>query len=184
MTNREKWVNFIYGIATGNYKKRIMIAPFAGILFLSITSLFVIIPIYFEKYVNLSRLWSYPLNYILSAPFFIFGFILVVWTNFIFIKIKGSPVPLNPPPRLVTNGPFAFSRNPMTSGLFFIMFGFGLYYSSILSIIVFTPLYIYLHIKELKVIEEPELIKRLGKAYIEYQKKVPMFFPWRSTKLP
>lgn len=28
-------------------------------------------------------------------------------------------------------------------------------------------------------IEEPELEKRIGSSYVEYRKKVPMFFPYR-----
>jgi protein-S-isoprenylcysteine O-methyltransferase Ste14 len=35
-------------------------------------------------------------------------------------------------------------------------------------------LFIYI---ELKAIEEPELEMRLGEAYREYKKRVPMFFP-------
>jgi len=182
MTFKEKWIEFIYRTATGNFKKKIIITPIAGILFLFISSLFVFVPIYIEKLLNIPHLWSSPLNYILSVPFFILGLILVIWTNFIFIRIKGSPVPLNPPPKLITTGSFAFSRNPMTGGLFLLMFGFGFYYSSILSIIIFIPLYIFFHVKELKAIEEPELIKRLGDDYIEYRKKVPMFFPWKPRR--
>jgi protein-S-isoprenylcysteine O-methyltransferase Ste14 len=35
---------------------------------------------------------------------------------------------------------------------------------------------------ELKAIEEPELEKRLGKDYVEYKKRVPMFFPWMKVR--
>jgi protein-S-isoprenylcysteine O-methyltransferase Ste14 len=31
---------------------------------------------------------------------------------------------------------------------------------------------------EFKIIEEPELEKRLGTPYVKYKKKVPMFFPY------
>jgi protein-S-isoprenylcysteine O-methyltransferase Ste14 len=35
---------------------------------------------------------------------------------------------------------------------------------------------------ELKHIEEPELVKRLGKEYVEYRKRTPMFVPrWKGT---
>lgn len=182
MALKEKWVNTIFKIATGNYKKRLVLTPVAGILFLSITSLFVIIPIYLEHRLGFPEIIVNPINYLLSLPFFVLGIILVLWTNFIFLKIKGSPVPLNPPPKLITHGPFAYSRNPMTSGLFLIMFGFGFYYSSLLSVLIFTPLYIFIHAKELKAIEEPELEKRLGAEYMEYKKKIPMFFPRRLIK--
>jgi protein-S-isoprenylcysteine O-methyltransferase Ste14 len=34
-----------------------------------------------------------------------------------------------------------------------------------------------MNVWELKKVEEPELIRRLGKAYVEYKKRTPMFFP-------
>lgn len=42
---------------------------------------------------------------------------------------------------------------------------------------LFTPLFIALNYWELKWIEEPELEKRLGGAYLEYRAKTPMFLP-------
>ena len=36
---------------------------------------------------------------------------------------------------------------------------------------------------ELKIIEEPELEKRLGKEYLEYKKRTPMFIPHLSKML-
>jgi protein-S-isoprenylcysteine O-methyltransferase Ste14 len=42
---------------------------------------------------------------------------------------------------------------------------------------IFTPLFILINVWELKAIEEPELLKRLGQDYIEYRKRTPMFFP-------
>lgn len=102
------------------------------------------------------------------------GALLMLWSMFVFARVKGTPVPFNPPPKLVTTGPFAYSRNPMTIGLFILMFGIGFYFSSITSVIIFTPLYIYLNILEFKYIEEPELEKRLGQDYVEYKKKVKL----------
>ena len=41
----------------------------------------------------------------------------------------------------------------------------------------FITLFIALNVWELKAIEEPELAKRLGEAYLEYKKNTPMFIP-------
>jgi protein-S-isoprenylcysteine O-methyltransferase Ste14 len=41
-----------------------------------------------------------------------------------------------------------------------------------------TPLFMVLTFLEFKMIEEPELEKRIGAAYVEYRQKVPMFFPY------
>lgn len=48
-----------------------------------------------------------------------------------------------------------------------------------------TPLYILMHLIELKKAEEPELERRFGAAYQEYRCRVPMFVPrpWRRGSL-
>ena len=84
---------------------------------------------------------------------------------------------MNPPPQLVTTGPYAYTRNPMLTGVFALLFGFGVLFGSVSLLIVFTPLFIFINYWELKAIEEPELEKRLGEEYVEYRKKTPMFFP-------
>ena len=58
-------------------------------------------------------------------------------------------------------GPYVRSRNPMMTGLFFMFFGLGFLLGSI----------------GLKRVEEPELERRLGAAYVEYRRKTPMFIP-------
>jgi protein-S-isoprenylcysteine O-methyltransferase Ste14 len=81
----------------------------------------------------------------------------------------------------VDTGPYAYVRNPMVSGVVITIFGLGLLLKSISLAFIFTPvLFIFIYV-ELKVIEEPELELRLGKAYTQYKKKVPMFFPRFSS---
>jgi len=130
-----------------------------------------------------SKLISYPLNLSISLFILTLGLFLIFWSISDFIKVKGTPVPFNPPPKLVTNGPYSYIRNPMLSGVFIFMFGFGILFKSISLVFIFTPLFILLNFLELKNIEEPELEKRLGKDYSKYKKRVPMFIPkLRRTK--
>jgi protein-S-isoprenylcysteine O-methyltransferase Ste14 len=108
----------------------------------------------------------------------------VGWSVLNFHKVKGTPVPFNPPPRLVTTGPYAYVRNPMLSGVFVLLFGLGILFGSVCVIFIFTPLFILVNVWELKAIEEPELVKRLGDEYVEYRKRTPMFFPdFRITRM-
>ena len=65
----------------------------------------------------------------------------------------------------------------MLTGVFLILFGLAIWYGSISLFFIFTPLYILLHVVELKKIEEPELAKRLGKEYLEYKKVTPCASP-------
>ena len=78
---------------------------------------------------------------------------------------------------LIEVGPYRYSRNPMLTGIFIMLFGIGVLMSSAFLMFVFTPLFIVLNTVELKYIEEPELEKRLGEPYVRYKKRVPMFFP-------
>jgi protein-S-isoprenylcysteine O-methyltransferase Ste14 len=70
----------------------------------------------------------------------------------------------------------------MMTGLFITLFGLGIWCRSISLVFIFSPLFVLLSAWELKAIEEPELEKRLGKEYIEYKKRVPMFFPWMKPR--
>jgi len=106
----------------------------------------------------------------------------MLWSILYFIKAKGTPVPFNSPPKLVTTGPYSYIRNPMLSGVFILMFGFGIFFRSISLVFIFTPLFILFNFLELKTIEEPELKNRLGKDYSKYKKRVPMFFPKLKKK--
>ena len=108
--------------------------------------------------------------------------LLIGWSVQNFLKVKGTPVPFNPPPQLVTSGPYAYTRNPMLTGVFALLFGFGIFFGSVSLLFVFTPLFILLNFWELKAIEEPELVKRLGQEYIEYREMTPMFVPRFSSR--
>ncbi len=173
----ERSIDFLYRMASGNVVRRTILTPIFGLFYLIITSLFVIIPILIERWLHIPKYIDYRAVIYISYVLFLIGIILIVWTNAYFILAKGSPVPVNPPRRLVDTGPFSISRNPMTTGYFFVLYGFGFYYSSLLSLLIFTPLFIFIHYKYFKAIEEPELEKRLGEDYIKYKKRVPMFFP-------
>ncbi len=89
-------------------------------------------------------------------------------------------MPLSPPTKLIVTGPYAYSRNPMLSGLFLILFGIGFLFQSLSLIVIFTPLFILITFLEFKMIEEPELEKRFGEAYVKYKGEVSMFFHYRG----
>lgn len=123
---------------------------------------------------------EYPMNLIIAFPLLAVGIGWWIWTVRLFLKAKGTPVPLRPPPRLITTGPYEISRNPMLTGIFFTMFGIGFAAQSTSLVFIVTPLFIVLNYLELKWIEEPELEKRFGREYLDYKKRTPMFFPKRK----
>jgi protein-S-isoprenylcysteine O-methyltransferase Ste14 len=173
-------VNNIYAIATGSMKKRKLYTPLGALVFFTVTGIFIALPLLIENIFNMPRFDYYPWNIIVCLPFVCVGVFYTLWSLQIFFKSKGTPVPFNPPPQLIVTGPYKYSRNPMTAGLFLQMLGLGILLGSILLTFVFTPLYIFFHYKQLKNVEEPELEMRLGEEYIDYKKKVPMFLPWKK----
>jgi len=105
------------------------------------------------------------------------GTIMVVWTALFFFSAHGTPVPLNPPRRLVTTGPYGVTRNPMLTGWFTAFFGLGIVLGSAVLFLVVTPVLIAVFTVFVIKIEEPELTKRFGDSYVQYCKQVPRFFP-------
>jgi len=171
------WIDFLYKSATGTKKIRTTLTPICVIIFGLFTIFFIFIAIKIDNLFNLPKIIISSSNLYISMPLIFLGIILTGWSVFHFLKVKGTPVPLNPPPKLVNFGPYAYTRNPMLTGIFLFMFGIGFWIGSFSLILVFTPLFILVNTLELKMIEEPELEKRLGKEYIEYKNKTPMFIP-------
>jgi protein-S-isoprenylcysteine O-methyltransferase Ste14 len=172
-----KWVELINKVAVGDLKYKIIFAPIAGLLFLCFICFFIIISISIDDLFRFPKIFNWSFNHFISTPFIVMGFILMAYSMFHFLKVRGTPVPFSPPPKLVTSGPYRYARNPMLTGIFIQLFGLAIRLNSISLFFVFTPLFILVNVWEIKMVEEPELIKRLGKEYIDYKNRVPMFFP-------
>jgi len=177
MSIRERWINFLYRAAKGTGKTRMLLTPIGVILFGVFTGLFVALAMLTDRWLSLP--WPLPggPSWFIAVLFLIVGTGQMAWSALHFLKVKGTPVPFNPPPELVTTGPYRFSRNPMLTGVFILLFGIGFAVKSLSLIVFFTPLYILANVSEIKAIEEPELVKRLGEAYIAYRRRTPMFMP-------
>jgi protein-S-isoprenylcysteine O-methyltransferase Ste14 len=177
MEFRKRWVNLLHKVATGTKKTRIVLTPIGVTIFGTFTALFVLAAILVDRLMDLPGLLPAGARFLICLPLIAAGISITAWSALQFVKVKGTPVPFNPPPKVVKTGPYRFVRNPMLTGVFLLLFGIGFAVNSISLVVFFTPLYVLLNVWELKNIEEPELVKRLGDAYIEYQRKTPMFIP-------
>ena len=177
MSLREKWIDILYRTATSSRWMRTLLTPLGAGFFLLLLAFLVIISLAVDRWLGLPPLLWASSRIILSLPLLTVGLFFTLWSVLHFLMVRGTPVPFNPPPKLVTTGPYALVRNPMLSGIFILFFGIGLLLRSISLVFVFTPFFILLNVLELRGVEEPELERRLGKAYLEYKKRVPMFFP-------
>jgi protein-S-isoprenylcysteine O-methyltransferase Ste14 len=84
--------------------------------------------------------------------------------------------PWDPPRRLVLNGPYRFVRNPINSGVIFILFGEALALRS-LAHLLWAFAFLLFSLVYVPVLDEPQLEARFGDAYRRYRRNVPRFFP-------
>jgi protein-S-isoprenylcysteine O-methyltransferase Ste14 len=179
---RERLIGMFYRAATGSHKTRNLLTPAGIVFFFGLIALFIFVALQVDRFLGFPKLLPTSLNIIVSAPILAIGLFLMIWSVLHFIRVKGTPVPFNPPPKLVTTGPYAHVRNSMLTGVFVLLFGLGVLLRSISLVFIFTPLFILLNMWEVKAVEERELERRLGKDYVEYKKRVPMFIPRLKVK--
>ena len=177
MSIRNKIIKIFYKTATGSRKLRTILTPLGLTFFFLLLALLIFASLKTDEILKLPKMLPSPINFILSLPVLAAGLFLILWSILNFIKVKGTPVPFNPPPEVVSKGPYRYIRNPMLTGLFSLFFGLGILIQSISLSAIYTPLFILFNVLELKLIEESELEKRFGTQYLEYKKNVPMFIP-------
>ncbi len=143
----------------------------------------------------LDRLFAFePLRYgmvsiVLGSLVILFGLLWMIWSWYSLLTIgRGHPqevlgLPLAPrTKRLVTVGPYSYTRNPMLLGLLFLLAGWGIVLGSV-SATLFSPLIIVvLLLLHFNFFEEPGLWRRFGEEYEGYRHQVPLILPfkWRA----
>ncbi|GBF39189.1 methyltransferase family protein [Leptospira johnsonii] len=119
-------------------------------------------------------------NWIL--PILCFGFIglglsLLFITISLFKRLgEGTLAPWQPTQKLIIAGPYKYCRNPMITGVLFILIGefflFLSYNHLILIVCFFTANTLYFIYSE-----EPRLVLRFGQEYTIYKQNVPRWIP-------
>lgn len=174
---REQVINFIYETVTGAKKKRTILTPLFGFVFFCMVLSLIIVSFYLDRFFGFPEYLPKAPATAIALPFLITGALIWLWSAVRFLKTKGTPVPVNPPPKLVTDGLYAYTRNPMMTGLFMVMAGIGIFSASVTLTFMMTPLFVLMSILEFKLIEEPELTKRFGDEYVVYKEKTPIIIP-------
>ena len=118
-----------------------------------------------------------PVRLSVGIVLLVIGVPMVFWTITRFLRTKGTPILFNPPAKLVVNGLYRIVRNPMHLGWTVTLVGLALLMQSFTLLVIFIPLFILVHVVYLKSIEEKELEKKFGQAYLDYRRRVPMFIP-------
>jgi len=110
------------------------------------------------------------------------GLSLAIWTSKLFLKVgEGTPAPWDPPTKFVVLGPYRHVRNPMISGVLFMLMGEAFLVRSVI-IAGWTIIFFLANAFYLPNFEERELAGRFGEPYKEYKKHVrrwvPRLSPW------
>ena len=89
---------------------------------------------------------------------------------------KGTLAPWDPPRQLVVSGPYRYVRNPMISGVLFVLFGEALILVSG-SHLVWAFTFFVVNGVYIPLLEEAQLQRRFGASYAEYCRHVPRLVP-------
>jgi len=89
---------------------------------------------------------------------------------------RGTLAPWDPPRQLVLHGPYRFVRNPMISGVLFVLFAEALLLLSP-GHAAWAFAFLGLNLVYIPLVEEPQLERRFGDAYREYCRHVPRILP-------
>jgi len=123
-----------------------------------------------EEVLGLSRLPSWTA--VLGVPLALLGAVGLAWCFALFAGHGGgTPNPILPPRRLVTTGPYAFTRNPIILFHAATLLGLSLFVGSLLAVVITLALAVPAHFIVLR--EERTLEARFGAAYLAYKESVP-----------
>ncbi|HXX59332.1 MAG TPA: isoprenylcysteine carboxylmethyltransferase family protein [Dehalococcoidales bacterium] len=174
MNSLSQWV---YRTATTRGTKRTLISVAGAVFWYGVVAAAIVLAPLIDRWWGLHLSVPAIPRSVLSIFFLLVGVLLVGWTILRFFQAKGTPVPFNPPQKFVTDGLYNYVRNPMHLGWTFMLIGLGLAFASFTLLVIFTPGFFIIHFLYLRFIEEKELERKFGQSYLDYKKRVPMFFP-------
>jgi protein-S-isoprenylcysteine O-methyltransferase Ste14 len=119
---------------------------------------------------------------IFAMAVFTAGILLFGWTIYLFqIIANGTLAPWTEKQRLVVTGPYAYCRNPMISGVLFMLIGEGLWLRSV-PILTWAAIFFVINTLFFIFREEPFLENKFGEEYKAYKRKVPRWIPKLNTR--
>lgn len=105
------------------------------------------------------------------------GSALFVYTVFLFKMVgQGTLAPWEPTKKLIVEGPYRYCRNPMITGVFFMIVGEGLMLYST-NILAWAVAFFIINTLYFIFVEERSMMQRFGSDYLRYKKHVPRWLP-------
>jgi protein-S-isoprenylcysteine O-methyltransferase Ste14 len=97
------------------------------------------------------------------------------------LRGKGTPAPIDPPKKLVEEGPYRIVRNPMYWSVAFVLLGEALVFHSLTLAGLAAALFAGANLFVL-FYEEPVLRRKFGAEYEDYCRRVPRWLPRLKAK--
>ncbi len=161
---------------TKSLKSKIFDNWIAAILILPVNVL-IIIPAVLLYLTNFTFNRPSILQIIFSLITGIIGLFFAGWSMLTFkSKGNGTPAPWAPPQNFVVTGPYKYVRNPMISGVIFLLYAEFCLTKSVALFLWFLA-FTFINLFYIHYVEEPQLRKRFGKPYEEYLNNVPCWIP-------
>lgn len=103
----------------------------------------------------------------------VIGLLIDIWSLGQFFRAKTTPNPLQPEKtnKLVVQGMYRFTRNPMYLGMLIWLIGWAIYLGS-LSPLIMLPVFIWVLTVQQIVPEEDVLTEKFGAGYLAYKQRV------------
>ncbi len=140
--------------------------------------------LYFSVTINFAWGLQPPTNALLltlGTACIAFGLLLMAKTISLFASEgQGTLAPWQPPKKLVVQGIYRHVRNPMISGVLFILCGESLIFGST-AIFAWFLIFLLGNLIYIPILEEPGLKKRFGQDYSLYKRNVPRWIPRLSA---
>ncbi|HEU4563136.1 MAG TPA: isoprenylcysteine carboxylmethyltransferase family protein [Gemmatimonadaceae bacterium] len=94
---------------------------------------------------------------------------------------RGTPAPIDPPRRLVAEGPYRWVRNPMYVAGILIILGEAVLWQAPALLAYAAAFWLATHLCVMGY-EEPALARRFGADYARYRREVPRWLPRRPRQ--
>ncbi|MBE0688277.1 MAG: hypothetical protein IH585_19970 [Anaerolineaceae bacterium] len=166
-----------------SFNQRFFATLLAGLLFLLLIPLLLIrgLPAV-DKIIDFPSLSFGIINIAIGGIMVLIGATYAFWSIISQLtRARGTPLPMMATQKLLIDGPFKQSRNPMGFGAISMYLGMAILVGSLSSIIV-VILFLLLLILWIKKVEEKELAIRFGQDYVDYKNSTPFMIPipWKK----
>ena len=116
--------------------------------------------------------WQGATLQLVGGALMLLGVVCFVYCSGLFASVgRGTPVPAEPPKRLVTNGLYRYSRNPIYVAYAAVLLGEFLWFGHA-TLLAYLCLYLLAVQTVIVIWEEPVLRKRFGEDYSRYTREV------------